>query len=561
MAKTTVIVPSMGKITLLDSHYLASGGEAAVYAKDGIAYKIYHDPLKMIPAAKIRELSKLTPSNVLKPTEILLNIKNVEIGYVMQYKKDVQALCRFFTKAFRTRNNITDGIIADIVQKIQDTVEQIHREGFLIVDLNEMNIMCSGDFKTPYFIDVDSYQTPSYKATAIMESIRDRRMTGKTFTDGSDWFSFAIIAFTMYIGIHPYQGSHPKYKPNEWVTRRMDDGVSAFDKDVSLPNACNPLSVIPPPHLAWMKDVFMKGVRTAPPSVTGKAALPVAKKYTYTHSAANFDVSFVREYPENILSIFEFMGTEYAVSANTIYKYDKNLSVDISGIRMELCESSDMTPVLCKLIGENLSFEAMNGALIGKLSASKMMYRNGCIYSFYGGKLVENSFVSLGNKTIHQTRIASSVSELTTKMFDGVVFEDLLGKCFVTIPYGAGLCSTINISELNGYRIMEAKSLSNICVVLAEHNGKYHRVVIDFDKNYLKYDFRKTSDVPYSGINFAVLNNGICVLATESGVEIFKGQQVKVITNPPFDSSTPLYNKSGSIHFIDGNKVYMCKAK
>ena len=169
--KLNLIVENEGKVTLTDREYLTSGGEAQVFVKNDTAYKIYHDASKMIPLPKMMELQALTASNVLRPNNTIRD-GNKAVGYTMKYIKGTHPMCKLFTMNFRQDNKITEDDIVKMVKEIQITIDQIHKEGCLIVDLNELNLLASGDFVIPYFIDVDSYQTKSYKPTAIMESCR-----------------------------------------------------------------------------------------------------------------------------------------------------------------------------------------------------------------------------------------------------------------------------------------------------------------------------------------------------------------------------------------------------
>lgn len=252
--KQEVFIKNVGNITLTDKNYVGSGGEATIYKHQNMAIKLYHDHKKSIPEAKINELSIISATNVCKPLHTVYDSKNRLIGYCMSFIKDTQPICKLFTKSFRDSNSISHADIIDIVKFIQKTIGIIHDDQCLIVDLNEMNLLVSSDFETPIFIDVDSYQTKSFRATAIMDSIRDRTVKNNNWTELSDWYSFAILAFQLYIGIHPYKGKHPKYKANEWI-KRMDDNISVFDKDTSLPAICNDFTVIPSRHLDWLKKM------------------------------------------------------------------------------------------------------------------------------------------------------------------------------------------------------------------------------------------------------------------------------------------------------------------
>lgn len=196
-------VKGKNTVDLDNKNFLAQGGEGSVYVISKTAYKIYNDPKKMLPIGKIQELSALTAKNIIKPENIILDNKNHEIGYTMRFVDDTYSLCQLFTKAFRQRNNLDHDTMFKLIQSLQNIVKHVHEKKILIVDCNELNFLASKDFKDIYAIDVDSYQTPNYPATAIMDSIRDRHT--KVFNEGSDWFSFAILAFQMFIGIHPFK--------------------------------------------------------------------------------------------------------------------------------------------------------------------------------------------------------------------------------------------------------------------------------------------------------------------------------------------------------------------
>jgi hypothetical protein len=459
---------------------------------------------------------------------------------------------------FRQDNNITEKDIIQLIKETQKTIEQIHKDGCLIVDLNELNLLASNSFDMPYFIDVDSYQTKSYKATAIMESVRDRLVKNNQFTEMSDWFSFSVIACQLYLGIHPYKGKHPDYKPNEWG-KRMDDGVSIFDKKTTIPRVCNDFSVIPKRHREWFEAIFVKNERSKPPFADAVIVSIPAPNIFIAGGLEDFETEIVLNLGENILNVFNFMGTDYAIGNKHLFKHTAILPNDIIGSKTLLCESSDMNPIVCKLKDNMLNFEDIGTKVIGSLKASQMMYRNGAIYSVYDGKLTENSFDRIGTKILHKMRIAANVLDLSTKVFDGVVFQDLLGKCYITLPFEKGKCATMPVKELNGYRILEARSERNICGVLAEKKGVYYRFVMIFDSKFSSYTITKTDNVSYSPINLTVMSNDLCIMAVDGEVHLFKDHQVKVISNPPFDTDNKLLNASGRVLFIDKNKLVSVK--
>ncbi len=106
-----------------------------------------------------------------------------------------------------------------------------HQQGAILVDANELNwLMNRTTEPEPRIVDVDSWQLGTkWPARVIMPSIRDWHTHG--FNEESDWFSYAIVTFQVFSGIHPYRGRHDGYSNNE-IERRMKDNVSVFNKDV-----------------------------------------------------------------------------------------------------------------------------------------------------------------------------------------------------------------------------------------------------------------------------------------------------------------------------------------
>jgi len=562
MSKRTYNVEGIGKLIITDNDYIASGGEATVFAKNDMAVKIYHDPNRMIPIQKIQELRVIKEPKVLVPSHIVYEGGTNPVGYVTKYVKNANPLCKLFTKTFKAKNGISNEMISDIVLQMQNIIKHIHDSKCLVVDLNEMNEIISEKFDEVFFIDVDSYETPSFRATAIMESIRDRTVKKQNWNEGSDWYSFAIIAFQMWIGIHPYKGKHPDYKPAEWI-KRMEENVSVFDKQVILPRTCEDLSVIPKSHLGWFKDVFANGSRCAPPAMKNSITIAVPSTFNFVTVNKSFETRLVETCLEDIQSVFNFVGINYIIGKKNIHKGGAIIPINIVGAdSVFMSESAGVEPIICVLNNQMASFYNDNGVEFAKIAANGMMSRNGCIYTVYDGKLTENSFSKIGNRTIHSCRHACSVMNLSTKVFNGVVIQDVLGQVYLTIPYAKGLCKNIgHVPSLNGYRILDAKSVSNICVIMAEKNGKYDRIVLEFHNEYETIVERFDYDVNYIDVNLTVMPNGVSILALEDSVEIFKDGNVNKIDNPPFDSTKRIYNISGVLYYIDGKEIHTVKIK
>jgi tRNA A-37 threonylcarbamoyl transferase component Bud32 len=561
----SVIIQNKGSESFTDSSYVAAGGEGTILKKGGKAYKIYHDESRMIPVGKIQELQALSKiDNILGPQDILFDSKRqkVPIGFSMPFIKDTEFLCKLFNQNFKNDNNIDPDTIIKLIRKMQETLTEIHNNKILVVDFNEMNfLMDKKTYTTPYFIDVDSYQTPSHRATAIMESIRDRKITKNQWTPMSDWFSFGVVAFQIYMGVHPFRGKHPDYKPNQWP-ERMEKNISVFCKGVQLPQSCPSWDVIPKPHLEWFKAIFDKGDRSVPPMPDGVAMVAIQLAAVIT-STGKFDVKELSSYDDNIRSIFFYNGYTYTITNKGIYKgamkfYDFKAKLG----RVGLIDVPNSTPLIVIQQGDTITFKDEKDVVHASITADDAMEYNGRLYTLRGGSLSENYFENF-NKPLHMVKKLCSVFESATKLYKGVAVQDVLGKCWLAIPFRPGSCINVPIKELDGYRIVGANYDNRFCILMAEKKGKYSRFILFFNKEHNSYTCRVSEDVDFDDINFTVNAKGVCILAIgDDKVEVFKdNEKVYDFGTSPFNSSMKLITDGITVMFINKKKLYSVNMK
>ena len=549
-------IQGQGQVDLTQSDFLASGGEGSVYVKGQTAFKVYIDPKKMIPEGKIRELSSLTRPNIIKPSNVLLDAKGKAVGYTMKFVQHTYALCQLFTKSFRDRNNITPPMMLDLVRNLQETVKHVHDQKILIVDLNELNFLATSDFKEVYAIDVDSYQTPSFPATAIMDTIRDRHT--KTFSEMTDWFSFAIVSFQMFIGIHPYKGKHPTVKSLE---DRMVKNVSVLDGTVGIPAICYPFSVMPPVYLDWYRAVLEDGKRVPPPNDLHAVATLVQtiKKIVGSN---NFDLEECGEYKGNIIDVI-FSGTEDIVITDRGWETKKSIIPLPAGAVVRTSPKLNFVVAVYVQQGNfkkifNLS---SNQEVYCNTPADSVMKYDGRIYVKTGDKIVEEGMLedlSFRKVTTLSIPVANVLSG-ATRMFDGVVFQSLLGSCFASFFPKSGSHQQIRIKELDSYRIVDAKYDNNVLMVIGASNGQYNRFVFRFSDN--EYDVKVVPDISPAGLNFITLESGVCIhINEEENVHVFSNKKdstdVKIFDDPAITSDMKLLKVGGRAMIARGTKLY-----
>ena len=548
-------------ITLTDRDFKCKGGEANLYIKNGIAYKVCHTPSIMIPEAKVKELQNLDSPLIIRPVDYIFDDDKL-VGFTM---KALDATCvplvKLFTNSFRDANNITNDHVIALNENIKHETYDIHNRNILIVDGNELNYMVDDDFVTPYFIDVNSWQTPSFPATAIMPSIRDYATKG--FSILTDWFSFSIVSFQLFIGIHPFRGIADGFKKKD-LAGRIKANVSVLNPKVKVPDAARDFSLIPSAYMDWYFKLFEKGERIPPPALPGTAG-ETQVKIILIQSTNSFEIREIKEYPDEVLYYGNFFGNSITKTKKQIYinRTDYNVSQGVEVVYV----MPEMVPMFVKIEDKHVELKSLDSNYTVKpvnIKCSQLMINNNILYLKNRGKLVEMHFEVFGNTIIPTPKKVWKTEEQSSEMFSGVVAQSVLGDAFLVIPYD-GKCKNVKTPELDDYRIIDAKYENGVCVVIGHKDGQYDKLIFKFDAG-SKYSFRVIEDVDYLPINFVALDNGLCIMINEDdSVEIFLNRldkdNVKRIEDPEIHSTMKLTKDGVSAMFIKGNKVFSIKTK
>ncbi len=222
---------------------IASGGEGRILRSDEdskLALKVYHPTRTPLSEARFNDLNKLDDRWFVKPEELLYDSNGIPAGFTMKLlSKDYFVIQNVLQKEFCKSNGITLDIKLKIFRALIAAVKSAHPIGVVIGDLNQYNIMCTvkGDVK---FLDVDSYETSSYKHSGILlDDIRDYFYGGKV-SKNSDYFALSIILFSMICYVHPFKGIHARFKK---LSDRMTLKLPVFkaDPEIKLPKFYEPL--------------------------------------------------------------------------------------------------------------------------------------------------------------------------------------------------------------------------------------------------------------------------------------------------------------------------------
>lgn len=426
----TVLDDAGRAVTLSRRDFVAEGGEGRVYAQGERAFKLYHDPARALPPAKAALLARVGDPRVLAPTGLLRDPDGRLLGFEAPFLAGAIPLCRLFARAFRDARGVGEEHVHALLVGLHEVLLRAHAEGLAVVDLNPLNVLVAGDLRTPYLIDVDSWQAPGFPATAVMDAVRDRHAPPGQFGPGTDWFSFAVLAFQLLTGVHPYRGAHPSLKS---LDARMVAHASAFRPEVTLP----PSRLMDPgdialPLRAWLLATLDRGERAPLPASALVAAAPLPT---------------VRPRPR------------------------AGVLIALDGDRVRLTDAATGRPVPLEL-----------------RASAVAAHPDGRLFALVGGAVVELQVRAFGHQLLATTRPLCQAIPLATSLHAGLAVQRSPGATWLFAFPGPGLSHQLAVPELVGFTVVDARLDGRRATLeLAGPDGAPRALTLEFDPAWRGY--------------------------------------------------------------------------
>lgn len=524
-ANTQVVLEGKGPLTLRQNDYLATGGEGTVYKVSGMAIKLYTDPDKMVRdgiSEKIKKLSAFVHPYISIPQGLVLSA-NKPIGFYMPYAEG-EPLSRVFTNDFRTREGFGDRDAIKLVDRMRDVVRFAHDHGAILVDPNEFNWLAylkGNDKPEPRIIDVDSWVLGKMSPTvAIMPSIRDWHTNG--FNQSSDWFSWGVVTFQVYVGIHPYKGTLDGFARDN-LEARMKAKASVFSNGVRLNRAVRDLNCIPSSLRDWYEETFQTGKRTIPPSSfdtrVAKAAITRVVKVITSSGLLVFDKIYSKTGDE-VIHVWP-CGVVLLKSGELVELRSKRIIGKLNSTNGEIVKVDGGWLIADWVNGQVIYTYVNESSLQSELLALAIksyhiLKSENRLFIVTDGGLTEIFFKFMGKAIIAVGQTWGAMVN-STKWFDGVGIQDAMGAMYAIVPFSDKSCTQVRVRELDGLKTVSAKAGNRyIVVIAADKNGEYYKVELIMNRDYVGYQVLKTA-VDSPDLNIALLPKGVGATIVDDG--------------------------------------------
>ncbi|MBT5229923.1 MAG: hypothetical protein HOM11_06555 [Methylococcales bacterium] len=542
-------------LTLSQREFVAQGGEGAIYGRGEFAYKIYHQGQAVLSLDKLSELQNIQNDNVIKPLSLVEHNAQA-VGYQMRWVKETFPLVKLFSNAGRTQLGATPESTLLLLTELQTLVQAVHDANYLMVDGNEMNYLVSkSDLTTAFCIDVDSYQTENSPAVAIMPSIRDWSTT--VFSMSSDWFSFAIIACQLLLGIHPFKGRHPNVKKKD-IQLRQQLNLSIFNAETTLPPTVRSFDVIPQNWLQWFIDLFEHGLRRPPPDVVGTGHY--SPSFQLIQSLDAFAIKN-EVTVEDVIGDYVYCQGQHVYSCgDTIVQGGKPFSKVAHYVGLWCPGQLEVVFQVAVFDGKLCVASLQGHSLWHELVCDQWSVSNGILLVKNAGLVYEVECLQLSGQTYFKAKNQWPIMPQASQLFQGVLLQNMLGRGILSLFLGGGRCVTMPIPELDGAEVVDAVVRQHIGVFVVFRSKQYVRLTITWSDDYSEYRCTE-SLTEYYDVNLVVLESGVGVSIVGDGELIllsddFAQTAVKMVQDPHIRTDMRLWTAKNKALFSVDNGLY-----
>lgn len=575
MADRVTIYDESGKKLILGANdHLATGGEGAVYARGDVVYKVYLDPAKARAGRldeKLGHLRALKRPGIAAPTGALRDSKGLFVGMTFE-RVEGEALCRLFTNTWRDAHGFGVDQTRKVVAAMRDIVSEAHRQRALLVDGNELNWLVAPNLR-PTVIDVDSWQLPGFPATAIMPSVRDP--LSANFTEGSDWFTWAIVTFQLWTGIHPYKGTHPDFARTA-LAERMAARASVFDPRVRVPAAVRDFNDIPAALKDWYAAVFNGAERAAPPSPNAVAVPAAAPKrlQVVQSSTATLRIEKLGHVGGRVRAAFN--GFVLHEQGNELKVWDALHRKELAGLQTGDCEAllrkhgalvrlPAGDAVWLELNPSQQRLQARLAATAGSpasplpTTSTRLWQSGNRVFGLVEGVsegLVELDVAMLGQRLVATVKRQWPVSISSSQMLNGVLVQDCLGAPFLGVLEGEGLFQGA-APALKGYQVVDGFGLDRHNVWLTavrKRDGQTVRLALEGSTG--QFAVVREDIVPEPSLEAVALSTGVGLVRLDNELCVLRGTARKVVDISGLAPTARLFCLGPSAGLFDGEDLF-----
>ncbi len=248
---------------------MTEGGEAKIYEYDGKnLIKIYKENVMLdLKEKKVEAWLKAAKIPFVVSPLDNVKISNKFAGYMLEKVQNAETIGTLAKKKYIKLTGFTNKDILEIIVDYSKKLEEIHKSGKCIGDINEQNVLISG--KTLYYIDADSFGIDALPPDAYTEIYTDPTaykykkdvLVKVELSTKTDMFAFAVLAFKLLTRFHPFNGKYEKDIDMDTKTRIKNNLSVLGPHGIEVPSMIDSWNWMSPKLLESFLAIFEKGER------------------------------------------------------------------------------------------------------------------------------------------------------------------------------------------------------------------------------------------------------------------------------------------------------------
>ena len=300
------------------------------------------------------------------------------------------------------------------------------------------------------------------------------------------------------------------------------------------------------------------GVRMPPPASLQSVITSVAVQIQRQSGSDHFEISELYEFDSEIITHTD----NITITEKSIYSGGRKIA-DLPDHEVKTALTPRQRHLIAAWIDSaQVRFCDLSSGqdLNAEVSGNELFVSGGRIYIRQESRLLEVGFTELPHTVLVKTRVGGNVLPNAAQVFEGVIIQNLLGAYYASLLPASGVCYQVRLKELDGYRVIEARAFRNVLIIVAAHGGTFDKFIYRFNEEFSDDDLRVISDVALTGINFVVLDSGVCLHLTDNDeLEIFASRKgsagIKVISDPAVRGDARLFHAGAQALIARGHKL------
>jgi len=246
---------------------VTSGGESVIYKySDDVALKIYkpHIPIEEKEKRVKSFLEMPFSEEILSPSQLVLYRGSFK-GFGMVLVPDSKTLYQYMDEEFLRKQGLSNKNLLEIVLKYAKLLKKLHKQGIIIGDICPYNVLIEN--KNIFLPDVDSWGIEGVMQPAAFKEdyLAPESFKGKDkyeFSQSTDLYSFAVMAFEVLAKIHPFGGCWQNHNEMK-ISERAERKISVLGKhQINLPRFVKSWDWMSPELIEAFLEIFEGNRRT-----------------------------------------------------------------------------------------------------------------------------------------------------------------------------------------------------------------------------------------------------------------------------------------------------------